>query len=162
VLDVVGDAVARVPGALYEAELDGAMEPLGRQGRRDAEACRDLARREWLGGFAQELDHGADAVADVARLPRVPFPGLGRRFRREHLAIKLCELVLDLDLLPMNFSGFLEERGEVRHASLCAPDLEQNEVLAKVLLWNLTCIIQAIEEDEKFKADFSRLVMRAA
>jgi len=35
-------------------------------------------------------------------------------------------------------------------------------VLAKVLLWNLTCIIQAIEEDEKFKADFSRLVMRAA
>jgi transposase len=39
---------------------------------------------------------------------------------------------------------------------------QQNEVLAKVLLWNLTCIIQAIEEDEKFKADFSRLVMRAA
>jgi hypothetical protein len=78
------------------------------------------------------------------------------------LAIKLCDLVLDLDLLPMKFPGFLEERGEVRHASLCAPDLEQNEVLAKVLLWNLTCIIQAIEEDEKFKADFSRLVMRAA
>lgn len=39
---------------------------------------------------------------------------------------------------------------------------QQNELLAKVLLWNLTCIIQAIEENENFKADFSRLVMRAA
>ena len=39
---------------------------------------------------------------------------------------------------------------------------QQNEVLAKVLLWNLTCVIQAIEEDEKFTADFSRLVMKAS
>jgi hypothetical protein len=45
----------------------------------------------------------------------------GGGFRREHLAIKLGDLVLDLDLLPVKFSGFLEERGEVRHASLCAP-----------------------------------------
>lgn len=35
---------------------------------------------------------------------------------------------------------------------------QQNEVLAKVLLWNLTCIIQAIEE-LGVEAEFSRLVM---
>ncbi|HWO25262.1 MAG TPA: transposase [Kofleriaceae bacterium] len=35
---------------------------------------------------------------------------------------------------------------------------QQNEVLAKVLLWNLTCIVQAVEEFGG-EAEFSRLVL---
>jgi hypothetical protein len=45
--------------------------------------------------------------------------------------------------------------GSVRSKKFVA---QQNEVLAKVLLWNLTCIIQAIEE-LGVAAEFSRLVM---
>jgi hypothetical protein len=35
---------------------------------------------------------------------------------------------------------------------------QQNEVLAKVLLWNLSCIVHAIEEFG-VEAEFSQLVM---
>lgn len=45
--------------------------------------------------------------------------------------------------------------GSVRSKKFVA---QQNEVLAKVLLWNLTCIISAIEEFG-IDAEFSRLVM---
>ncbi|HEY1814997.1 MAG TPA: transposase [Kofleriaceae bacterium] len=45
--------------------------------------------------------------------------------------------------------------GSVRSKKFVA---QQNEVLAKVLLWNLTCIISAIEEFG-VEAEFSRLVM---
>lgn len=45
--------------------------------------------------------------------------------------------------------------GNVRSKKLVA---QQNEVLAKVLLWNLTCIVQAIEEFG-VEAEFSRLVL---
>ena len=45
--------------------------------------------------------------------------------------------------------------GSVRSKKFVA---QQNEVLAKVLLFNLTCIIQAIEE-LGVEAEFSRLVM---
>lgn len=45
--------------------------------------------------------------------------------------------------------------GSVRSKQLVA---QQNEVLSKVLLWNLTCIVQAIEEFG-VEAEFSRLVL---
>jgi hypothetical protein len=45
--------------------------------------------------------------------------------------------------------------GSVRSRKLVS---QQNEVLAKVLLWNLTCIVQAIEEFG-VEAEFSRLVL---
>jgi transposase len=45
--------------------------------------------------------------------------------------------------------------GSVRSEKFVA---QQNEVLAKVLLWNLSCIVHAIEEFG-VEAEFSRLVM---
>ena len=58
--------------------------------------------------------------------------------------------------IESTFGAIKQKLGDsVRSKILVA---QQNEVLAKVLLWNLTCIVQAIEEFG-VEAEFSHLVM---
>lgn len=108
------------------------------------------------------------AVANVGAVPFVPFKINSREM--EHPNEHWRRMWAYFDLKKEEFLRHYHKRsnvestfgaikakfgGSVRSRTFVA---QQNEVLAKVLLWNLTCIVQAIEE-LGVEAEFSRLVM---
>ena len=109
-----------------------------------------------------------ETIAAVGALPFVPFKSNSREM--DHPNEHWRKMWAYFDLKAEEFLRHYHQRSNVestfgaikakfgdcvRSKSFVA---QQNEVLAKVLLWNLTCIIQAIEE-LGVEAEFSQLVM---
>ena len=108
------------------------------------------------------------AVATLGALPFVPFKANSREMNHPNEHWRRMWAYFDLKTeeflkhyhrrsnVESTFGGIKAKfGGMVRSKSFVA---QQNEVLAKVVLWNLTCVIHAIEEFG-VEAEFSRLVM---
>lgn len=113
-------------------------------------------------------EHNLTAAATVGALPFVPFKTNSREMNHpnEHWRRMWAYFDLKKEEFLKHYHrrsnvestfGAIKAKfgGSVRSKMFVA---QQNEVLAKVLLWNLTCIVQAIEEFG-VEAEFSRLVM---
>jgi len=113
-------------------------------------------------------DEHLERVAAIGVLPFIPFKTNSREMDHPNEHWRRMWAYFDLKKdeflkhyhrrsnIESTFGAIKQKLGDsVRSKILVA---QQNEVLAKVLLWNLTCIVQAIEEFG-VEAEFSHLVM---